>query len=254
MLQRNFIKLWTYYLFFYYLLHMKMKKTLLGAFLGVFALAGFAVLPNLVSAQDGTDSTATDSTATDSTATDSTATDSTATATDTETTTQIDSVSTDPTVGGGTYGQNAQGSYGDWWNPDPDDNLVSGKGNQKLKGAAFLDTIRNAINWILGILATIALVVCLYGGFLMVTAAGDEKKYQKWLSVLKYAAVGLAIIGLSWLIVSVIFWFVGNLSKGNQTASQNVSNVAGTKWGADAWSLRSGGGTTNNNGGYQQQY
>ena len=86
----------------------------------------------------------------------------------------------------------------------------------------------------------------------MVTAAGDEKKYQKWLSVLKYAAVGLAIIGLSWLIVSVIFWFVGNLSKGNQTASQNVSSVDSTKWWANAGSLRSNGGT-NTNGGYQQQ-
>ena len=259
MLQRYFRKLWTWYLFFYYLLHMKMKKTLIGAFLWVFALAGFAVLPNFVSAQDGTDSTATDSTATDSTAanstatdstaTDSTATDSTATATDTETTTQIDSVSTDPTVGG-TYGQNAQGTYGNWWNPNPDDNLI-GNG-QKLKWAAFLDTIKNAINWILGILATIALVVCLYGGFLMVTAAGDEKKYQKWLSVLKYAAIGLAIIGLSWLIVSVIFWFVGNLSKGNQVKSTDVSNVDSTQWGANAWSLR-GGSNTNTNGGYVQQ-
>ena len=234
MLQRYFRKLWTWYLFFYYLLHMKMKKTLIGAFLGVFALAGFAVLPNFVSAQDGTDSTATDSTAT---------------ATDTETTTQIDSVSTDPTVGG-TYGQNAQGTYGNWWNPNPDDNLI-GNG-QKLKWAAFLDTIKNAINWILGILATIALVVCLYGGFLMVTAAGDEKKYQKWLSVLKYAAIGLAIIGLSWLIVSVIFWFVGNLSKGNQVKSTDVSNVDSTQWGANAWSLR-GGSNTNTNGGYVQQ-
>jgi inner membrane protein involved in colicin E2 resistance len=36
----------------YYLLHMKMKKMLLGAFLGMFALAGVAVLPNYASAYD----------------------------------------------------------------------------------------------------------------------------------------------------------------------------------------------------------
>ena len=146
--------------------------------------------------------------------------------------------------------QGSQGAYGAWSNPKDDVNLIS-DGNQKLKWAAFLDTIKNAINWILGVLATIALVVCLYGGFLMVTAAGDEKKYQKWLSVLKYAAVGLAIIGLSWLIVSVIFWFVGNLSKGNQTKSTWNQTVSATQWGADAGSLR-GGSTTTNNGGYQQ--
>ena len=53
MLQRNLRKLWTWYLFFYYLLHMKMKKMLLGAFLGMFALAGVAVLPNVASADTG---------------------------------------------------------------------------------------------------------------------------------------------------------------------------------------------------------
>jgi hypothetical protein len=45
----------------------------------------------------------------------------------------------------------------------------------------------------------------------MVTAAGDEKKYGEGLKVLKYAAIGLAIIALSWMIVSVIFWFVSTL-------------------------------------------
>jgi hypothetical protein len=63
----------------------------------------------------------------------------------------------------------------------------------------------------LGMLATIALVICLYGGFLMVTAAGDETKHKKGLTVLKQAGIGLAIIGLSWLIVSVIFRLIGTM-------------------------------------------
>jgi hypothetical protein len=37
--------------------HMKMKKMLLGAFLGMFALAGVAVLPNYASAQETTTTT-----------------------------------------------------------------------------------------------------------------------------------------------------------------------------------------------------
>jgi hypothetical protein len=77
----------------------------------------------------------------------------------------------------------------------------------------------------MGILATIALVICLYGWFKMVTSAGDEKKYGEWLKVLKNAAIGLAIIGLSWMIVSVIFWFIKTLWGGNQTASDDVTAV-----------------------------
>jgi hypothetical protein len=40
-------------IFIYYLLHMKMKKMLFGAFLGMFTLAGVTALP--VSAQHTTD-------------------------------------------------------------------------------------------------------------------------------------------------------------------------------------------------------
>jgi len=146
---------------------------LIGAFLGMFTLAGVAVLPNYADAQ----------------------------------------------------------STVNWADPNAENNYVSGDGNQTLVWSSLLDTIKNAINWILGILATIALVVCLYGGFLMVTAAGDEKKYQKWLGVLKYAAIGLAIIGLSWMIVSVIFWFVNTLWKEWETASDKQGKVQIDTWG-----------------------
>ena len=155
--------------------HMKMKKMLIGAFLGIFAVAGIAVLPNYASA------------------------------------TQWEPADYDD--------KNNRA------NPNASANMMSNNNEQTLTWASFLDTIKNAINWILWILATIALVICLYGWFKMVTAAGDEKKYGEWLNVLKYAAIGLAIIGLSWMIVSVIFWFVGSLSWKNQTQSQDVSSV-----------------------------
>jgi len=150
-------------IFIYYLLHMKMKKMLFGAFLGMFTLAGVAALP--VSAQ-----------------------------------------------------------WNDTWaNPKDNANLV---GNwQTFTWAALLDTVKNAINWILWILATVALVICLYGWFLMVTSAGDSKKYENGLNVLKNAAIGLAIIGLSWMIVSVVFWFINTVWGGNQTQSSGDQTV-----------------------------
>jgi hypothetical protein len=83
--------------------------------------------------------------------------------------------------------------------------MITGKAQA---GGQLLTSLKKTINWLLGILATVAVVICLYGGFLMVTSAGDEKKYGKGLTVLKYAAIGLAIIGLSWIIVSAVFWFV----------------------------------------------
>ena len=74
--------------------------------------------------------------------------------------------------------------------------------------SALLDTVRSTINWILWILATIALVICLYAWFKMLTSGWDSKWYDAWMKILKNAALWLIIIWLSWIIVSAIFWFV----------------------------------------------
>ena len=94
-----------------------------------------------------------------------------------------------------------------WDNPSGDKNMLLDTNND-LAGAQLLSSIKSTIKWILGILATVAVVICLYAGFIMMTSAGDENKYKNGMKVLKYAAIWLAIILLSWLIVSIIFWFV----------------------------------------------
>ncbi len=58
-------------------------------------------------------------------------------------------------------------------------------------------------------LALVALVILLRGGFQMVTAAGDDAKYKKGFKILQQAAIGLVFIGVSRLLVSVIFWLLG---------------------------------------------
>lgn len=107
----------------------------------------------------------------------------------------------------------AQGGGGtDWANPGwlGEQGLISeGQTNQ---GSKLLDTVKTFINWMLGMLATIALVICLYAGFLMVTAAGDDAKYKKGMGILKQAGIGLVIIGLAWMIVSVVFWLITTMS------------------------------------------
>lgn len=71
-----------------------------------------------------------------------------------------------------------------------------------------MDVIKNMINYALWMLALIALVYLLYHGFLILTAAGDETQYKKGLSGIKYAAIAIAGIGASWLVVSTIFWLI----------------------------------------------
>lgn len=68
--------------------------------------------------------------------------------------------------------------------------------------------IQEAVNWILWILALIALIILLYAGFLMLTAAGDEEKYNKWFTILKYVAIWLIFIGLARFMVSMIFFLI----------------------------------------------
>jgi hypothetical protein len=60
----------------------------------------------------------------------------------------------------------------------------------------------------LSILGFIALVLCLYAGFLMTTAAGNDSQVTKWKKILTQAGIGLAVIALSALIVNLIFYVI----------------------------------------------
>lgn len=46
----------------------------------------------------------------------------------------------------------------------------------------------------------------------MLTAAGDEKKYGTGMTIVKQAAIGLIFIGVSWLIVSAIFYVITTIT------------------------------------------
>ena len=69
--------------------------------------------------------------------------------------------------------------------------------------------IKNIINRWLGLLAFISIVILIRAGFKMLFNASDDGEQKKAFAVVKNVAIALIFIGISWLIVSGIFWFIG---------------------------------------------
>lgn len=57
-----------------------------------------------------------------------------------------------------------------------------------------VDITLNVINWTLGILALIAVVLMVYAGFAWMTSGGNEKQIETAKGILKAAIIGLVII------------------------------------------------------------
>jgi len=95
------------------------------------------------------------------------------------------------------------------WKPGID---VIDDGSDGTWTSSMIWTIKTFVNRVLWILSLIALIITLRGWFQMLTAAGDETKHKKWLTILKQAAFWLAVIWLAWLFVSVIFWLINKNS------------------------------------------
>jgi len=72
----------------------------------------------------------------------------------------------------------------------------------------FIVFVQTAINWILWFLALITIIILIWGGFQMITAAWDDGKYKKWFTIIKQSVVWIILIWASALIVNLIFNFM----------------------------------------------
>lgn len=63
------------------------------------------------------------------------------------------------------------------------------------------ETVINVIQWVLGILALVAVIMIIIAGFQWMTAAGNEEKVEKAKKVISAAVIGLIIVLLAWAIV-----------------------------------------------------
>ncbi|MBI3957091.1 MAG: hypothetical protein HY340_03840 [Candidatus Kerfeldbacteria bacterium] len=75
-------------------------------------------------------------------------------------------------------------------------------------------TVINIINWVLGLLGIIAVIMILYAGFLWMTAGGNEEKVGTAKKIISAAIIGLIIILLAWAIVNFVLKTASNVSGG----------------------------------------
>ncbi|MFA6588498.1 MAG: Ig-like domain-containing protein [Patescibacteria group bacterium] len=80
------------------------------------------------------------------------------------------------------------------------------------------DTIVNVIKWALGLLGLAAVIMMIYGGFVWLTARGNQNQIDKAKRILINAAIGLVIVLLSWAIVLLILRFTNQVTGGAAAA------------------------------------
>jgi len=85
-------------------------------------------------------------------------------------------------------------------NRDLPDNISDAGGDN-----TFRDIILLAINFILGFVGLIAVIMMIYGGFILLTSQGEEEKTKKAKSTILFAVIGIVIILFSFAIVNTLF-------------------------------------------------
>lgn len=100
---------------------------------------------------------------------------------------------------------------------------ISVGGVQQDQKDNFLDVVKGVANWVFGILALIALLIVMYWGFLMVTSTGEDDGYTKWLSIMKSALIGIALIGVAWFVVSIIIWLAQQTWRAAEWSTANTN-------------------------------
>jgi len=82
-----------------------------------------------------------------------------------------------------------------------------GLGNADLK-----QTVINILNLALGLLALVAVVMIIIGGFTWLTAGGNEEKVDKAKKIISAAVIGLIIVLLAWAVVIFVAKTTANVT------------------------------------------
>ena len=82
--------------------------------------------------------------------------------------------------------------------------LVPCTGANTCNFCSLLQLIQNVITFLLQIAVPVGVLVLMFGGFQMVTAAGNTKQVQEGQKLMTQAAVGFVIMLTGWLIVNTL--------------------------------------------------
>lgn len=68
--------------------------------------------------------------------------------------------------------------------------------------------LKTVINWLLSLVAILALAALIIGGILYIVSIGDEKMAAKAKKAIMYAIIGLIVVGMSFAIITTIETFL----------------------------------------------
>lgn len=89
--------------------------------------------------------------------------------------------------------------------------------------------IVNTVNFVLTFLGIIAVAIVIYGGFLYVTAAGNEEQSTKGKKSITYAVIGILIIIASFALVNTLLTFGGGKTTDRGAPGAGPGGSAGTR-------------------------
>ena len=75
------------------------------------------------------------------------------------------------------------------------------------------------VNFFLGFLGLLAVIMVIYGGFLYVTSAGNQEKVDSAKKILLYSVIGIVIIIISFALVNTL---LGGLARGTDVPGGGV--------------------------------
>ena len=81
-----------------------------------------------------------------------------------------------------------------------------------LESSDLKETVINIIQWVLGILALVAIVLIILGGVTWMTAAGNDEKVDKAKKIISAAVIGLIVVLLAWAIVIFVAQTTANMT------------------------------------------
>ena len=81
---------------------------------------------------------------------------------------------------------------------------IAGQNGLNNKQQTTKEILQTIVAWLTSLLATVALISIVYGGYLYISSQGDEGNVSKGKAILLYSIIGLIIVGLAGVIVNVV--------------------------------------------------